>query len=127
LYVVVLVAIVAVVNVLAAGASSRSDWTKNERYTLSQGSARLVNSLKEPILVDAYITRGLAKLEVFVDDLTSLLKEYERAGGGKFQFTLIEAKTEELKQQAKEAGLQPLTFAAQAETGDDQAAIAQGY
>ncbi len=127
LYVVVLAAIVAVVNVLAAGASSRSDWTKNERYTLSQGSARLVSSLKEPVLVDAYITRGLAKLEVFVDDLTSLLKEYERASDGKFQFTLIEAKTEELKQQAKEAGLQPLTFAAQAETGDDQAAIAQGY
>ncbi len=127
LYVVVLAAIVVVVNVLSAGASSRSDWTKNERYTLSKGSARLVNSLQEPMLVDACITRGLAKLEVAVDDLTSLLKEYERAGNGKFQFTLIEAKTEELKEQCKEGGLQPLTFAAQAETGDDQAAIAQGY
>jgi ABC-type uncharacterized transport system involved in gliding motility auxiliary subunit len=124
---VVLIAIVVVVNLLAAGGSQRMDMTKNERYTLSKGSARLVQSLKEPILVDAYVTRGLAKLEVYTDDLTSLLKEYERDGGGKFQFTLIEAKTEELKEQAKEAGLQPLTFAAQAETGDDQAAIAQGY
>jgi ABC-type uncharacterized transport system involved in gliding motility auxiliary subunit len=101
--------------------------TKNERYTLSAGSGHLVQSLKEPMEVDAYVTRGLAKLEVYVGDLTSLLKEYERAGGGKFKFTLIEAKTDELKEQAKEAGLEPLTFAAQAETGDDQAAIAQGY
>ncbi len=127
LYMIVLTAIIVVVNVLAAGASKRWDATKNERYTLSQGSARLVQSLNEPIMVDAYVTKGLAKLEVYVDDLTSLLKEYERQGGGKFNFTLIEAKTEELKEKAKEDGLQPLTFAAQAETGDDQAAIAQGY
>lgn len=127
LYLLVLVAIAVVVNVLASGANVRWDATKNERYTLSQGSGRLVQSLKEPIQIDAYVTRGLAKLEVYVSDLTSLLKEYERNGGGKFQFTLIEAKTEELKEQAREAGLQPLTFAAQAETGDDKAAIAQGY
>jgi ABC-type uncharacterized transport system involved in gliding motility auxiliary subunit len=127
LYVLVLAAIAIVVNVLGAGASKRWDVTKNERYTLSQGSGRLVQSLNEPMLVDAYVTRGLAKLEVYVDDLTSLLKEYERSSEGKFSFTLIEAKTADLKERAKEAGLQPLTFAAQAETGEDQAAIAQGY
>lgn len=127
LYLVVITAIAVVINILSIGANQRADWTKNERYTLSQGSARLVQGLKEPILFDVYVTRGLAKLEVFIDDLTSLLKEYERQGGGKFQFTIIEAKTEELKEQAKEAGLQPMAFAAQAETGDDQAAIAQGY
>ena len=78
------------------------------------------------MIVDAYVTRGLAKLEVFVDDLTSLLKEYERRGGGKFKFNLIEAKDDEMKERAKEAGLSPMAFASQAETGDDQAAIAQG-
>src|SRR5690606_11379236 len=46
---------------------------------------------------------------------------------GKFKFTIIEAKTEELRERAKTDGLQPMAFAAQAETGDDQAAIAQGY
>lgn len=127
LYLIVITAIAVVVNVLCIGANKRSDWTRYDRYTLSQGSGRLVSGLKEPILFDVYVTRGLAKLEVFVDDLVSLLQEYERAGGGKFQFTLIEAKTEDLRKQAQEAGLQPMAFAAQAETGDDQAAIAQGY
>lgn len=127
LYLLVITAIAVVLNILSIGANKRFDWTRSERYTLSQGSGRLVAGLKEPVLFDVYVTRGLAKLDVFVDDLVSLLQEYERAGQGKFQFTLIEAKTEELKKQAQEAGLQPMAFAAQAETGDDQAAIAQGY
>lgn len=125
LYLVVLVAIVVVANMLSMGMNKRWDATANERYTLSEGSKRLVQTLKEPMLVDAYVTKGLARLDVYVEDLTSLLKEYE--AGGNFQFTIIEAKTEELKERAKEAGLQPMAFAAQADTGDDQAAIAQGY
>lgn len=127
LYLVIVLAIVAVANVLVAGSTQRVDVTRNQRFTLSEGSGRLVRSLKDPMLVDVYVTRGLAKLEAYIDDLTNLLGEYERVSDGKFKFTLIEAKTEELREQAKEAGLQPMTFAAQAETGDDQAAIATGY
>lgn len=127
LYLVVIVAIAIVINILSIGSNKRWDWTQNERFTLSQGSGRLVANLKEPILFDVYITRGLPRLEVYIEDLVNLLQEYEQAGNGKFQFTLIEAKTEELKKQAQEAGLQPMAFASQAETGDDQAAIAQGY
>lgn len=127
IYLIVITAIAVVLNALSVGANQRLDWTRSERYTLSQGSGRLVAGLKEPVLFDVYVTKGLAKLDVFIDDLVNLLQEYERAGGGKFQFTVIEAKTEDLKKQAQEAGLQPMAFAAQAETGDDQAAIAQGY
>ncbi len=126
LYLIVLAAIVVVANVFSAGASKRWDATANDRYTLSEGSKRLVQSLKEPMQVDAYVTRGLARLEVYVDDLNSLLSEYEAAGAN-FKYTLIEAKTDELKQQAKDAGLQPMQFASQADTGDDGAAIQMGY
>ena len=37
------------------------------------------------------MTTGLAQLDAFTRDLTDLLKEYERAGKGKFKVTLIEA------------------------------------
>ncbi|HMJ16402.1 MAG TPA: Gldg family protein [Polyangiaceae bacterium] len=127
LYLAVVAAIIVAVNVLAAGVYARKDVTKNERYTLSQGSGRLVKSLKTPIQVDAYVTKGLAQLDGFVRDLTDLLKEYERAGGGKFKFTIIEAKTDELREQAKEAGLQEMAFGETSATGEDQASIAQGY
>ena len=104
------VAIAVVANVLSAGWYKRVDVTKTERYTLSQGSARLVAGMASPMQVDAYVTRGLAQLDAFTRDLTDLLKEYERASGGKFKFTLIEAKSDEQKEQAKEAGLQEVPF-----------------
>ena len=72
LYLVVLAAIAVVVNLIAFSWNERFDWTKNERYTLSKGSARLVENLKSPIQVDAYVTTGLAQLDSFTRDLTEI-------------------------------------------------------
>ena len=127
LYIVVISAIAIVINVLSSGAYGRVDTTYSKRYTLSTGSGRLVRNLKEPIQIDAYVTRGLAQLDTFVRDLTDLLKEYQRAGGGKFKFTLIEANTDELRQRAKEAGLEPMTSIDANAASGDKAEIAQGY
>ncbi|MGC4063698.1 MAG: GldG family protein [Polyangiaceae bacterium] len=127
LYLAVIIGIAVVINIFSMGVYKRFDLTATERYTLSVGSARLVKNLKEPIQVDAYIARGTAQLDAFVRDLTDLLKEYQRKGGGKFKFTLIEANTEELKQKAEEAGLKSMTFGESSATGGDQATIAQGY
>jgi ABC-type uncharacterized transport system involved in gliding motility auxiliary subunit len=126
-YLLIITAIIVVANLLSVGKYGRFDWTKSERYTLSQGSARLVESLKAPIQVDAYITKGSAQLDAFVRDLVDLLKEYERGGKGKFKFTLIEAKTEEQREAAKEAGLQEMALIEANKTDEDQASIAQGY
>jgi len=127
LYVVVIVAILVVANLLSAKVYSRKDVTRTERFTLSQGSGRLLGTLKQPIQIDAYIKTGLPQLDAFVGDLTDLLKEYEAAGKGKFKFTLIEANTDDLRSQAKEAGLQEQPFVDPSQTSEDQAAVAQGY
>jgi len=127
LYVLVIVAIAVVANLLAAKAYVRKDVTKAERYTLSQGSGRLLATLKQPIQIDAYVRTGLPQLDAYVADLTDLLKEYEAAGKGKFKFTLIEPNTDELRTQAKEAGLQEQPFVDPSQTSEDQAAISRGY
>lgn len=133
LYLAVVTAIVVVVNVLSStlvGVSwfpTRRDMTDNEKYTLSQGSGHLIKSLKSPIQVDAYVKTGLPRLDAFVRDLTDLLKEYEAAGGGKFKFTVIEPDTDDLRSQAKEAGLQEQQLGEASATGEDQAQIALGY
>jgi ABC-type uncharacterized transport system involved in gliding motility auxiliary subunit len=126
-YLVVVAAIAVTANLLSAGVYKRMDATKNERYTLSQGSGRLIQGLKSPVQIDAYVTKGLAQMDAFVRDLTDLLKEYERAGGGKFKYTIIEPKTDELRERAKEAGLEEMAFGEQSATGGDQASITQGY
>lgn len=127
IYLVVIAAICVAANVLSTGVYQRWDATKNERYTLSKGSARLVSELNETIQVDFYVTKGLAQLDLFVRDVTDLLQEYERASGGKFKYTIIEPDTDELKEQAKEAGLQPMAFGETSATGSDQASIKEGF
>lgn len=129
-----LVAIFAVVlvlvNVLAFAKNVRIDMTKNERYTLSKGSGRLVREgLKENLAVTLYVTRGLPKTDLFIEDLESLLKEYEDAskqpdGTPRMTYSILEPKTEEEKEKAKEAGLQEVQIGE--ETGDADT-IAQGY
>jgi ABC-type uncharacterized transport system involved in gliding motility auxiliary subunit len=126
LYLVIILAIIVVANVLSAGAYTRIDTTKNERYTLSIGSGNLVQSLKGPLQVDAYVNTKLPKLKVFVQELVDLLKNYETSGAGKFKYTIIEPETDELRKQAEEAGLQPMAMGDPGE-GGDQIAIAQGY
>lgn len=128
LYMVVVVAIVVLVNaVSASGGSTRFDTTENDLYTLSEGSKRLVQSMKGTMTVEAYLTRtNLARQNSFVEDLMLLLTSYESNSNGKFKFTLIDPNTEELKERAKEAGLEEIPMGEDSDT-DSESQIAQGY
>ncbi|HEY1958021.1 MAG TPA: GldG family protein [Polyangiaceae bacterium] len=124
---VVLALICVAVNALGAfGMYARKDMTKVERYTLSNGSAHLLRSMKQKMTVDAYVTKGLPKLDAYVRDLRDLLEEYKNAGGGKFDYNLIEVKDDEKKkEEAEKEGLKPLQI--QESDESDKAGIAQGY
>jgi ABC-type uncharacterized transport system involved in gliding motility auxiliary subunit len=123
----VVAAILVAVNALSAlGMYARSDVTKAEKFTLSKGSGNLLRSMKQQLTIDAYVTKGLPKLDAFVRDLRDLLQEYKNAGGGKFDYSLIEAKDEEAKKKAKDAGLIEQPFGEASDT-DEKAAVAQGF
>jgi ABC-type uncharacterized transport system involved in gliding motility auxiliary subunit len=130
-FLLVIVGIVVFANVLAnlmPTQKGRIDVTQTERFTLSQGSQRLVREgLKQDLQIDFYVTRGLAKYDAFIRDVTELLDEYERAGNGKVKYTVIEAKTEDQKAAAKEAGLQEATIGDTNEGGGESATIARGF
>jgi ABC-type uncharacterized transport system involved in gliding motility auxiliary subunit len=124
----IIVAIVVAVNALSFFMYRRWDMTKAEKYTLSEGSGRLIRSIKdgEQIKVEAYVTKGLPKLDAFVRDLRDLLQQYKDAGRGKFDYTIIEPKTEDERKKAEEAGLQKLQRVEGSDT-EDKAEVAQGY
>lgn len=127
-YLAIVAAILVVANIISFSVYKRFDMTKNERFTLSKGSARLVREgLKQPLSIEVYVTRGLPKHEAFIQDLTDLMNEYERASNGKVSYTLIEPKTDEQRQAAKDAGLQEAAFGEGSETGQDQATITRGF
>ena len=110
----------------ALGISKRIDTTKTERFTLSKGSGNLLRTMKQNLTIEAYVTRGLPKLDTAVRDLRDLLQDYKDASAGKFTYVIIDAKDDEAKKKAKEAGLQEQPFAEVSDT-DDEAGIKQGY
>src|SRR3954468_833574 len=114
------------VNALSYFMYVRKDTTNAERYTLSAGSGRLLQSMKSDMKVEAYVTKGLPKLDAFVRDLRDLLQQYKDASGGKFDYVIIEAKDEEQKKKAKEAQLQEIQFGEGSDT-EDKAEFAKGY
>jgi ABC-type uncharacterized transport system involved in gliding motility auxiliary subunit len=119
--------ILVAVNALSAfGMYARKDVTKNEKYTLSKGSGNLLRSMKQDLKIEAYVTKNLPKLDAFVRDLRDLLQEYKTAGGGKMDYEIIEAKDEETKKKAKDAGLQELDFGDASET-DEKVAVSKGF
>jgi ABC-type uncharacterized transport system involved in gliding motility auxiliary subunit len=120
--------ILVAVNALSAlGGYKRIDTTKSERFTLSKGSANLLHSLKQNMRAEAYVTKGLPKLDAFVRDLRDLLQEYKDASGGHFDYAIIEPKTEEQKKTAKDAGLVEQPFGEASETDEQKGAVAQGF
>ena len=125
---VIIAAIVVAVNALSYFMYARKDMTKAEKYTLSEGSGRLVRSVKdgEVVKVEAYVTKGLPKLDAFVRDLRDLLQQYKEAGKGKFDYVIIEPKTEDERKKAEDAGLQKVQLVEQADN-DDKAEFAKGF
>lgn len=127
IYLVIVAAILVFANIISFGLYKRFDTTKNERFTLSDGSGRLVKELSQELQVEVFVTSGLPKHDAFIQDITDMMTEYERAGEGKFKYTIIEAKTDEEIQRAKDAGLQEAAFGDVKKTGKDQALITKGY
>src|ERR1700722_11342214 len=124
----VVAGILVAINALSAlGVYARKDLTKAEKYTLSKGSGNLLRSMKQELYVDAYVTKGLPKLDAFVRDLRDLLQEYKNAGAGKFEYSIIEPKDEDSKKKAKDAGLIEQPFGEASTTEDGKAAVTQGY
>lgn len=123
--------ILVAVNALSFFMYYRKDATKAEKYTLSEGSGRLLRNMKSEMKVEAYVTKGLPKLDAYVRDLRDLLQQYKESskvdGKYKFEYTIIEAKDEEQKKKAKEAGLQEMQFGEGAASGEDKAEFAKGY
>lgn len=128
IYLLIVAAILVVANIISYRAYKRFDVTRNERFTLSKGSARLVHDgLDKDLAVTVYVTRGLPKFEVFIQDLTDLMNEYERASAGKFHYAVLEPKTDDERAKAKEDGMQEAAFGEGNETGKDQVSISKGF
>ncbi len=79
IYLVLVTAILVVANLFSYSNFYRFDATAQKRYSLTLGSQRMVCELSKDLQVDFYVTRGLAKTDLFIEDVTQLCQRL-RAG-----------------------------------------------
>jgi hypothetical protein len=76
----------------------------------------IAGSLRQPIEIEAWVTRGTPELDELARALQAVLSELHAAGGGKLVYRITEANTVEARRAAKDAGLEELRLSESAPT-----------
>lgn len=108
----IVIAIIVVANLISRNLYFRLDFTEDQRYTLSKATKDILQDLDEVITVKAYFTENLpAQLAFVQSDLRDQLVEYEDLAGGNLIFEFINpSESDELKQEAIQSGVAPLSI-----------------
>ena len=111
----VLVAAIALFSVvILANLPLRFDMTAEKLYTLSKGSKAVLGQLTEDITFKYYVSSSSAEmpmgLKTYANQVGNLLKEYERAGGGRLVVEQYDPKPDsDAEEWAQRYGVEPQT------------------
>lgn len=102
-------AIVVVVNVLSYFYFFRVDLTKDRRYTLSQATKDILDSLTKPVTITAYYTQNsIPVITRARSDLKDMLIEYAARSGNKVVYNFVDPnKNDSLEAIAQKNGITP--------------------
>lgn len=108
----IVAAILIVINLISETLYFRLDFTEDKRYTLSKATKEILTDLDQVITAKAYFTKELPPQLAYVrNDLRDQLIEYEDLSGGNIVFEFINPnESEELKQEALQNGIAPLSI-----------------
>ena len=102
---VVYVIVVVLINVVGMTLFVRADLTKNDVYSISEASRRVVSTLSEPLTINVFFTKNLPaphnNTERYLQDL---LKEYSNYANRYFNYRFYDVSPEEgdISKEAKE-------------------------
>ena len=111
----VLVAAIALFSVvILANLPLRFDMTAEKLYTLSKGSKAVLGQLTEDVTFKYYVSSSSAEmpmgLKTYANQVGNLLKEYERAGGGRLVVEQYDPKPDsDAEEWAQRYGVEPQT------------------
>ncbi len=116
--------IIILINIAGANLNLRLDLTRNDTYTLSGKSRNVVSNLKENLKIKVLFSEDLpGEHKNIYRYLRDLLNEYEYYGNEYFSYEIIDDK-EEIKKQAADYGIRPVTSR---EFANDQIKTRQTY
>ena len=100
--------------VILANLPLRCDMTAENLYTLSKGSKAVLGQLTEDVTLQYYVSSSSAEmpmaLKTYAQQVGNLLKEYERAGGGRLVVEEYDPKPDsDAEEWAQRYGVEPQT------------------
>lgn len=103
------VAIFIVLNILAAKAFFRLDFTADSRYTLSQSTIDILKDLENPVTITAYFSKNLPpEQQRIATDLKDMLSEY-KSNSSNIEYEFVNPNVdEETQQEVANLGIFPL-------------------
>jgi len=108
----VLIGIVLVVNLLGGQIRGRLDLTRDNLYTLSDGTRQVLGELDDLVTIKLVMSSELPpELQPTVRDVQDLVRDLRRAAGGNLIVDEIDpGDSEEAAQEARSLGIQPTEF-----------------
>jgi gliding-associated putative ABC transporter substrate-binding component GldG len=108
----IVIVILVVLNLISESLYFRLDFTEDRRYTLSDATKNVLEDLDDVITVKAFFTKDLPPQLAYVrNDLQDQLIEYEDRSGGNIVFEFINPnESEQLKQEAMQNGIAPISI-----------------
>ena len=102
--------ILVVINMISLKTYFRLDFTEDKRYTLSDASTEILESLDDVITVKAFFSEDLpAQLISNRQDFEDLLVEYENRSGGNIVYEFISPNEDEaVEAEAQQNGISPI-------------------
>jgi ABC-type uncharacterized transport system involved in gliding motility auxiliary subunit len=102
--------ILILINFFANRFFLRLDFTEDQRYTLSDATENILESLDEPVTITAYFSEDLPPdIGKVKKDFHDMLTEYDNASGGKIVYQFINPNVDqESEMEAAQAGIQPI-------------------
>lgn len=124
-YLLVTLVVIVLANVAGYFLYARIDLTENRRYSLSQGSERLVSDLEDTMEITAYFTSDLPPpFNTTERYVRNLLDEYESASGGKIRIRFVDPDEEEEREEANRDGVREVQHQA---IENDSVSVKAGY
>ncbi len=109
---VLILAIILMINLIAGEFSTRLDLTEDGQYTLSKATKNILSELQDPITVKAFFSEGLKpEIAKTKTDFRELLQEYAELSDGLVVYEFLDPnKNDEIRNEALQSGVQPVTI-----------------
>ncbi len=120
------VATLVVVNLFGRYIGGRLDLTPGNAYTLSSATKTLLANLDDLLTITYYVSDEVPHgLEFMKRDVEDLLRDFRGASDGNVRVVTVDpSDDEELEQEARNAGVQPVQFNV---VGDQALSVTEGY